>query len=232
MFKVKLSVATRYLEEGQVNPLRWKTMYREGDLFTDQSGWIKCKDFFNDTVAFFKEGSVFSIYSYKNDIKKNEEGVYVLLDNIKDKNQFLHNLEVIARQCVADKFDWVTPVFPVDALPKDQILLLIPNSFWESTYYISLITKVLRLANYGVRYETWEDFWKDDAPAVRLESGFDPETIQFVNTKGFKLPQKYKRYWYFAGKQYNSQKEPKLTGGVIHNNGVNNWVTFMQMEAK
>lgn len=232
MFKVKLAENKAYNELPQVNPLRWKTMYLEGDTFKDQSGWLRCKDFFNDNVAFFQGKVVFSIYHYKNDIKKNKEGLYVLLANIKDRKQFCHNLEVLAGHCLAEHLEWVCPIYPLDALPEDQILLLIPNCFWENTYRISLITMCIRLCNYGIQYECWEDFWKDEAPAKQVDGAFDEDAFAYVKTKGFILPDKVKQYWYYAGPDWNSQVRPNAKGEVVHDNGVCNWVLWMNMEDK
>lgn len=227
MFKIKQTDKSTYAEMSQTNPIRWKTLYREGgDVFSDQSGWIKCKDFYNDTVAFFKEGSVFSIYSYQNQVKKNEEGVYFLLKFIGDKKSFFSNIEMVNKRLFLD----LKCSVGLWDHEKDEVVILIPNELWESTYRISMITMVVRLCNYGVKYEKWEDLWKDKAPATTVDRAFTDEAIANAKEYGFLVPKQYAGYWYYAGKEFNSKVKPQLTGGIIHNNGVSNWSMFMKQE--
>lgn len=227
MFKIQIKNNSTYAEEGQKNPLRWKTLLKEGDSFTDQSGWIKCKDFYNDTVAFFKEGSVFSIYSYQNAIKKNDEGVYFLLKYIADKTSFFANLEVVNAQLHKD----LGCVLAVHDQGGDEVILLIPNELWESTYRISMITMVVRLCNYGYKYKEWADLWSTNAPVYTIEHSFTEGAKKNAREMGFLVPDKYKDYWFYCGEKYNSKVAPKTTGGTIHNNGVSSWSMFMAKEA-
>jgi len=227
MFNITIKDKTTYAEVPQVNPLKWKTLFKEADnTFVDQSGWIKCKDFYNDTVAFFKAGSVFSIYSYQNQVKKNEEGVYFLLKFIKDKKSFFLNIEMMNKQLFKD----LKCSVGVWDHKDDEVVVLIPNELWESTYRISMVTMVIRLCNYGVLYETWADLWKDKAPAISVDHAFTPEAIANAKEYGFLVPKQYKGYWYYAGKAHNSRENPSLTGSIIHNNGVSNWSMFMKQE--
>jgi hypothetical protein len=228
MFKIQFQDHTTYAEEGQVNPLRWKTLWKQPDgSFVDQSGWIKCKDFYNDTVAYFKEGSVFSIYGYKNAIQKNEEGVYFLLKFIKDQASFFANLGVVNKQLYSDLGCGMT----ANIIGEDEVVILIPTELWESTYRISMITMVVRLCNYGVLYTTWDDIWAEKAPVNTVEHAFTQEAKANAKTLGFLVPDQFKDFWYFAGKEYNSKQKPTLTGSVIHNNGVSNWSLYMQQGA-
>jgi hypothetical protein len=224
--KINQSNNKTYCEVPQTNPLRWKTLYRNNDgSFFDQSGWVKCKDFYNDTVAFRKAGSVFSIYGYENNIKMNDEGIYFLLKYIKDKPSFFHNLEVVNKQL----FDDLECVIAATDHEKDELVILIPNELWESTYRISMITMVVRLCNYGVKYESWEDMWKAGAPSQQIEHAFTKDAKENALKLGFKVPPQFTKYWYYAGPDYNSEKNPKQTGGIIHNNGVSNWSQFMKL---
>jgi hypothetical protein len=226
MFNIKLSDNSTYAEEGQKNPLRWKTLYKEADgSFTDQSGWIKCKDFYNDSVAYFKEKSVFSIYAYKNDIKKNDTGVYFLLKFVQDKKSFLHNLNVVNTRLHADL---KCEVGYWDLPAADEMLIHIPNELWETTYRISMITMVVRLCNYGNEYGTWESIWDTHAPVYKVEHSFTQQAKDNAQKMGFLVPDKFKDYWFYCGPKYNSKVAPKTTGGTIHNNGVSNWSMFMK----
>jgi hypothetical protein len=201
-------------------------LFKQPDgTFIDQSGWIKCKDFYNDTVAYFKEGSVFSIYGYKNAIKKNEEGVYFLLKFIKDKPTFFKNMDAVNEQLGSD-LGCRVQVLDMDA--DDEVVVCVPLELWESTYRISMITMVVRLCNYGMLYKTWDDIWADKAPVNTVEQAFTTEAKANAKNRGFLVPDKFKEYWFFAGPEYNSTQNPALTGSIIHNNGVSNWSEFMK----
>lgn len=226
-FSLKLTNNKTYCEVGQVNPLRWKTLFREGDTFIDQSGWIKCKDFFNDTVAFFKEGSVFSIYSYDNNIKKNDEGVYFLLKNIADMPTFCSNLDVMNQQLKADLGCHVG-LFPQPNEEKNQCIVLIPNELWETTYRISMVTYIIRLSNYGYKYTDWNSIWSTMAPSHTLDHAFSPAALKNAKQYGFKPLPGYEKYWWYCGEQYNSEVLKGQTGLTIHNNGCSSWSMYMK----
>lgn len=224
--QLKLNNNKTYAEVGQVNPLRWKTLYRESPTeFVDQSGWIKCKDFYNDTVAYFKSGVIFSIWSYDNAVKKNDEGVYFLLKYIKDKASFLRNLEIVNKQLFKD-LNCTVGHLPVDE--NDSLIILIPNQLWESTYRISLITLCVRLCNYGYDHKSWEEFWHSQSPGIAIDKVVSADAVQNILKYGFHVPQKFSKYWWFAGLNHNSEKLPKQTGAMIHNNGINDWSMWMK----
>ena len=226
MYKINQTNNSTYAEVGQINPLRWKTLFRENaEVFSDQSGWIKCKDFYNDTVAYFKEGSVFSIYSYQNVIKKNDEGVYFLLNFVKDKALFTKNMEVVNERL---KKDLDCQVGIIDIEEKEQLIILIPTALWETTYRISMITMVVRLCNYDFAYKTWEDLWSEDAPANKVESAFSLDAKKNALTLGFLVPEKFTKYWWYCNETYNSVTKPKTTGGTIHNCGCTTWSAGMK----
>lgn len=223
--KINIKINKLYNEMEQVNPIRWKTLFKEEDgSFSDQSGWIKCKDFYNDTVAFFKEGSVFSLYGYENNIKKNDEGVHFLLKYIKDTGSFIENLHVMNTQMMEDLGCCVL----ASVYSKDEVTCLIPTKLWDSTYHISMVTMCIRLCNYGVQYTCWQDFWDAKSPAVTLDKAFDGDALANAKTMGFKLPEMFKDYWFYAGPQYNSKVTPKQKGGIVHNNGVCQWSMWMK----
>lgn len=225
MFNIKLTDTSTYAEVGQINPLRWKTLFKEEDgSFTDQSGWVKCKDFYNDTVAYFKEGSVFSIHSYQNKIKKNDEGVYFLLKYIKDKASFFRNIEVMNQRLFTD----LKCSVGVWDQGNDEVVICVPLELWETTYRISMVTFVIRLCNYGNEYKCWEDFWDTHAPSYKIESAFTQDAKNNAVQLGFLVPEAFKDYWWYCGPAYNSKVKKNQTGSTIHNNGVSNWSMFMK----
>jgi hypothetical protein len=226
MFKIEQKLTTTYAEVGQINPLRWKTLLRDGDTFTDQSGWIKCKDFYNDTVAYFKAGTIFNMYGYHNKIEKNEEGVYFLLKYVKDVASFQANLSVINEQLLKD-LGTIVSIVPYEGA-GDEVVILIPNELWESTYRISMITFVIRLGNYGYKFTDWASLWDTNSPAYTQKEAFDDNAKKNARELGFKVPDGFEKYWYYAGADHNSEKAPKQTGGIIHNNGCCSWSRAMK----
>lgn len=224
--KLSLNNHSSYAEEGQVNPLCWKTLLKVGENeFKDQSGWWICKDFLNDCVAFFRTGYKFSIYGWKNDLKVNDEGVYHLLDSLADKQLFLKNLEVINKRL---NDDLGCAVEYIDLPEPNRAIILIPPACWETTYRISLITLLIRLSNYSQQFKTWEDFWKAGSVlwTDKNISGMK-ETAKFIKEHGFTVPEQFQKYWYYCGPEQNSEKTPKPYASVIHNCGIVSWVTWM-----
>ena len=64
MFKLTIKHKQTYGEIPQANPLRWRIMYREKKELVSQSALIKCKDFFNDVVAWKNAQAEIKIYGF------------------------------------------------------------------------------------------------------------------------------------------------------------------------
>jgi hypothetical protein len=224
--KFQLNNNSSYSEVGQVNALRWKILFRNGDVFTDQSGWIKCKDFFNDVLAWFKEEIQFSVYGFNNKVKHNEEGVYMLLKFIHNVDGFLKNLEVVNTRLHQD-LGIVVAAHKTEN--NDEVVILLPMELWKNTFRISLVSMMIRLCNYGVNYTTWEDFWKTGTPARGVDHAFNDKAIKYVEKHGFNIPDKFKEYWWYAGKEHNNKVLPNIKTNpyLLHNNGVCGWVQGM-----
>ena len=227
MFKTKITHKNTYSEINQPNPLRWRIMHREKDTLTSQSGLIKCKDFFNDVVAYKNAEHKFSIYGFKNEIKFNRYGVYFLLIKIADRDKFFANLDVLNQRLQQDLDTKVS--YYKAARGKDRAIIHIPNPLWKSTYYISLVTMLIRLCNYNYEYKEWEDFFKPDAPMNTVDGAFNDKAKALTKTHGFALPQA-KDYWYYARYGFTSQSNKPLSSSVIHNNGCSDWA--MALEGK
>jgi len=229
MFKINITHKNTYAEIDQANPLRWRIMHRDKQTLTSQSGLMKCKDFFNDVVAWRKSNKKFGIYSFQNDIKFNRAGVYFILSHIYDKKMFLQNLSIVNERLKTD----LNVKISTYSYPKDstRLIIHIPNALWESTYRISLVTMLIRVCNYNMVYTTWDEIFSKDAPMCTTEKAFNPETIKFTQENGFILPEKFQKYWYFARFGWNSEAAKPITPTVIHNNGCTDWCTAMK-EAK
>lgn len=227
MFKIAPIPGTTYSELHQVNPLRWVMLFRESeDKFTCQTGLVKCKDFFNDNLAYFKHGIKFGIWGYTSEAKKNDEGVYFLLKNIDDQECFLNNIDVINEKLM-EQLSCKLSYWKQD---KDVVMLL-PNPIWESTWRLSLVTILIRCSNYGYKHAKWEDFFEHKAPLVAVDKVFDPLATKNCKAWGFIVPHKdAEGCWWYCGPDYNSKKQPNQTGGTIHNNGCCNWSMFLKQQ--
>ena len=214
----KLLVNDTYNETPQVNPIRWKILYKDGENLTDQSGWMKCKDFFNDLVA-AKYGRFFFVYGFDNQkIKWNEEGLYFLLKYISDKPRFFHNLTTINERLVKDLGDNIEmKAWDND---KDEVVILIPSIIFTNTYYFSLLAMLIRVSNYDVQMSSWDDFFNEMSPLVTKENAFNSQTMKITKAWGFVLPEKHLKHWWWYNEQYNSEAgETFQQPTSIHNNG-------------
>jgi len=130
-------------ETGQINPLRWSILYLEEDgSYENQTGEFKCKDYFNDVVAKYN-GFVLNVHGMNFEhIKLNTEGVYVRLSRLKWHAQLKANLQLIRDNAVENGLPPLN--FSQDGA---HILIFIPKVFFSSTYQISYLTYLIRMAH-------------------------------------------------------------------------------------
>ena len=223
MLELKLTHKNTYAEIGQANPMRWRLLHKRKGVFYSQSGLIKCKDFFNDVVAWKRAKQKFSIYSFSNKVKFNRDGMYFHLTSISNDLLFKHNLDVLNTRIKEDLGVEISYFKHTDT----SAVICIPHKLWKNTYYISLVSMMIRLCNYDKQYETWGDFFDEKAPLCTIETAFSKKTREYTKENGFKIPANLRKFWFWAGKDYHSGNQVKPMGSVIHNNGVNNWVQFL-----
>lgn len=216
-------------ESSQVNPLRWRIMYREKDILTSQAQLMKCKDYFNDLVA-LRKGHVFTVYGFKNDtVKFNKWGLYILLTEVGKADQFIGNVEKAIN--VRLKADMGTSIRCWKQDDK-SVVIRIPNKMWESTYYISLLTMMLRVCNNNVEFSSWDDLYSDKSPLNTVERSFTQDAKLFTKHLGFKLPIDT---WYYYNSQYNGMGEVNIAaigGSTIHNNGCSAWCSHIPTDIR
>jgi hypothetical protein len=228
MFKINTATFRgTYNEAEQRNPICWRFMYKEFDgSLTPQAAQMKCKDFFNDAVA-AKHNKRFEIYGYNNEnLKFNEEGLYVLVKNVKDKS-FYSNLLVINERLEKDLGCQMT----IWENKHDEAVLLFPNGVLDATYYMSVLALTIRCSNYGYIYKTWEDFWSTNAPTLTQERGLGAPLYEQLKTYGFKKPEGTEKYWWYQSKAINSETPSSLNYGFssyIHNAGALSWLTNLR----
>lgn len=226
MFKITLNTHPTYGEIGQPNPMRWRIMYRNKNTLESQSNLIKCKDFFNDVVAYKQADKQFKMYNFDNKVKFNRFGLYMHLTEIGKVDLFLSNLAVLNERLEQD-LDTRVKAFKQG---KKQVVIHIPNKLWKNTWYISLVTMLIRCCNYDKAYEKWDDFFAADAPMNTAENAFTPAAKTNAQKIGFKLPAKYTKFWWWSGDVYNSSNKDAFNPSSIHNNGVSAWSNFLKLE--
>jgi hypothetical protein len=216
-------VSVPYNEAGQRNNMRWRIMYREGDTLVSQAGIMKCKDYFNDLVA-RRKGHVFSVYGFNNqDIKFNKWGVYLHLTGIDKPEQFCDNVDKGIN--VRLKQDQKTSI-RTWIHDEHSVVVRIPTKLWESTYYISLVTMMLRVCNNNVDITCWDDFYEANSPLNTLETSFNGHAKSISKKLAFKAPL---ATWYYSGPSHNGDtiEATGVNGTMIHNNGVSTWCTYL-----
>lgn len=218
----KLSTDT-YSEVGQTNPLRWMFLEeKEEGVYQSSSGWIKCKDFFNDVVYFREAGKGFGIYSFDCSTVGTAKGKDVAFLMKGTKEGFDTNLGQLNKFLHDNGFPTMTW-----GLTDRGFVLTTPSYYWESTYRISLLSFLIRICNINKSVKSWEELLSTK------QSGEDQGLLDRVVKENifFKIPKKYAGYFYYAGKEYNGNKGKDNTKNfystVVHNNGMISWYNAM-----
>lgn len=216
-----------YNEVPQHNPLRWQIMHRHKDTLSSQAHIMKCRDFFNDLVAKHVANANFSIYRFDNStIKFNRFGLYMLLTNIHDADQFIGNVERTLGVKLKEQLGATVKLYKQS---DTSVVIRLPLVVWTKTYYASVATLAVRLCNYNQEYASWEDLFSDNNPAFTTDNAVNDSTRRYIHKNGFNLPEAVKHMWFFCGKEWNSDKSnPKEIPTILHNNGARNWCDFMK----
>lgn len=215
MYKIAKALFKEYNEATQNNPLRWEICYldKETNTLIPQAAKMKCKDFFNDLVAAYR-GEFFNIYNFDNkSVKLAEDGVYFRLSYVKDFEQMKVSLDAL---CNPEH----PPVLSKYPYGKEKALLFIPRWYFNNTYYISLLSHIVRMSNYDKALTSWEDY---KTLTRAKEPGLFSEHL--LNWK-WTLPEHLKEYWFFCGFNHNSSKKGPYYSSLIHNNGFKNWILY------
>jgi len=224
MFKLDITHNTKYGEVAQVNPLRWRIMHRDKKTLTSQSGLIKCRDFFNDVVAWKQAQYKFGIYSFQNDVKFNKAGLYFHLTNIDQITRFKKNIAVLNKRLLED----CNTKLSVYTQGSKQVVLHIPNALWESTYQISAVSMLIRVANYKYEFTDWDSIFSDESPLCTIETSFSADAKALVKAQGFKVPEKATGCWYYDINGFNSKSKTEFYNSIIHNNGCSRWAAALK----
>lgn len=218
MFEVKIKHSGSYAEEGQTNPIRWINLKKVGEnKFESASNWWKCKDFLNDMAYTYMTGKSFSIYGWNAGTighPPKGEDFWFGIKNLSEP--FFHNIENVLNP-------WLdTQKMPrVKLVKQDPVLLALDPKYFENTYNISLITLIIRLCNYEMKFDKFEDVIN----CKKFPRG-DQGKWDAVTTKKryFDIPKQFRKYVWYSTPQYNSEVDVGYQiSGLVHNNGVMDW---------
>ena len=205
-----------YTENDQRNPIKWMLMRRDGGTYTNTTDWFKCKDYFNDFVAYKHLGLVFEQYGMRSQWANfYEGGLYVLV-----KNTTPHFAGNVARVCKPFFDKWgdveVTP------LDDGMCMLYFSDGCLKNTYRISVLTLFIRNCNVC-------SYIKDYDAAFTKElavNGSWTEEIYNMFKKGmWDIPLQYEddHVWYI-NEDSNSDKYRPGDNYLIHNCGAIKWL--------
>lgn len=217
-----------YTETGQINLMRWKTLFREEDgTFTPTSLIFKCKDYLNDMVL-ARKGHFFMMYGFYNEKKGiNTEGLYVHVLHL--KKDFMHNLGLVNDWCERTNKLGETFCVSVVESTKDEAILLIPAWVMESTYLVSLVSWLIRISSHD-KATSCENLMKGaydygDCPFKAYYQG--------MLDKGMNLPTKDKHVYYnYSGDSENRPFKVKSHFSFLHHNGIADWLSGLSMRTE
>lgn len=229
MLKITLTHNETYAENPQANSIRWRIMYKKDDgSFVDQAAVMKCKDFFNDVVAKVTGGKEFIKYSFNNeDIKSNEEGIYILLTGVNSpKTIFARNITKILNPRLKEELGCGMDL----EVEPARVMLLIPSKVWTSTYYISLLSLLIRGCNYNILIKDWDHLftvlYEKEGYGSSYATGCEylrKEHCQQLSEVGFNIPLAEK-YWFYSMSFNSESYEDYALASTVHDNGVVSWI--------
>lgn len=218
-----LSRSEQLTESGQRNPIRWICLQHiSEDSFKNTTPWFKCKDYFNDAVVWWHQKIKFSVYGMSSDsFVFNEDGsMYVGVKNTTD--QFQSNL------CLLDKIEsGMGCKVTVMGQVSDVTVLHLSKECFQSTFRISMVTWLIRMANVGKTYTTYQDVFNDTVEmeyvsifSTSLTTKLKELDYSKVNEDGYQ--------WY-CGPAYNSKVTAEISPYLatsVHNCGVATWDNY------
>lgn len=213
-----------YSEEPQQNQIRWQ-IYKQvapGE-YHSVSGKFKCKDFFNDFIVAYRAKIKFSKYRFDanfNDVNPDdEEGIPVVLTNL--VQNFTHNISIANKWLKGNGFPKLSP----EMFDSKSCLMYIPWEYTHNTYYISALSLVIRLCNYG------EIKFKESFEEVKNNAKLREKEMKLANTlihkRMDKLGNTSKYLWWYNKNNHFPSKNMKPDhysfNSLTHNCGIASW---------
>ena len=215
-----------YIQSLQHNAIKWQGVTARKDYWQAQTAPFRCREYFNDIVA-KKHKRVYTVYGFNaSPVRHKKDGVDVLVYHIENMDLFLENLKVVDDKMFEQLGCRMT--FVLDLEEPSKCIINFPPACWNSSYTISVITIAIRASNYNYAYETWEDFFKTNAPIDLHEYSWNSYVRAKVSHYGMLPPEHLRSYWWYAGNTWNNL-QVKGGANMIHNNGAVQWCNHLQL---
>lgn len=218
-----------YSESTQRNPIRWTLLKSVSqDEYVNTTNEFKCKDYFNDFVAFKHTGKRFRMYGMWSDQATFclDGGLYVLVNNTTP--EFAKNVRNVLKPTFKDLWGAtvkVTRLKPDELVGRTPILdhgaclLWFSPECLVSTFRISLLSLLIRNCNVDFTVHSYEERIDKNF----LTDGSIPyEYYTALKNKEFAFPEQAE-HPYYLGPDYEDDGDEKY---YIHNNGVVAWAEF------
>lgn len=211
-----------YSEECQPNLLSWMLMkeVKEGE-YENIAGVMKCKDYFNDVAVTLQTGKPIVAYGFttENLGLDKEKPVSILLTNL--TNSFENNLTVFNKYLD----EHILPTITYTVVQRG-VLIAVDPWYWKNTYRISLLTLIIRLLNVDTKFNSFKEIESFKQFNIKDQGKWDKVVAKGIY---FHIPEKWNKFSWYAGGDYNSEKCNDLLGlaTVIHNNGVLSWMGYL-----
>jgi len=200
----------------QYNPIEFALYRLKDDKWEPETGWFKCRDFFNDVVSGY-HGFKERIYGFApKELSYHDYGVWIRLKNLYP--EFFHNVELL--KPVLDEIGVTLNFVPLADVPS-QAFVLFPRKLFENTFVISKVTLMIRMCNCKTEYNSWEEVKASSQEILYLH-----EKTNF-NKRGLTLPEKYANYWYYAHRDFHSQIKDHNVN-ITHDCGFRTWENNME----
>jgi len=213
MIDLKKMPPDSYAEVSQKAPLRWAMIVEQEDgTWAGEHNWWKCKDFLNDVVFYLRTGKEFPMYGFKNKVTKQDSHYTFALKHI--PNYFEDNLGYLNNFLV--NLGHPDIGFAADIQGHDaECAIFIPAYYFTNTFYISLITSLIRSCVYQpiVNGDDMTMFRTEPTLVDYLDQALEQFLPEMKEKKDALI---YRNY------QYNGNN----VGGTytIHNAGLQSWI--------
>lgn len=220
-----------YIENDQHNPIRWTMLEEvEDKVFKNTTNRFRCRDYFNDFVAFNRGIPKFSTYGMDSDQGKVDKdgGFYILLTGC--LSNLMQNLQEVINPELESVYGVGLATIPVNQeditgflVDKHDMIVYVPKELLKSTLRLSLITLFIRNCNQRHFVKSYENLLDDSFAADgQLREG----VMNLLRTHNYLLEKEDKYIWYCSEK-YNSVVSPHEVGMVIHDCGVGTYLAHV-----
>jgi hypothetical protein len=157
--------------------------------------------------------------------KFNRYGLYVLLHDVL-ADTIIANIETAINPQMKKDIGKTIKCFKQS---DTQVVIRLPLEVFDSTYRTSLTTMLIRLSNYDVKFDSFNDFYTAKSALNSVEHSMSPAAQRLTKQSGFTLP---KDEWYFSSGGYCGSSHKPISHSIIHNNGVTDWARALNLSSE